>query len=156
VAFGTILAGTVGLLVAAPESSPSCLTPVVIAPTGTTLFDSRFAPGTESLAALSENVAAGFRRACEQGLLDSGSILSVPRRSAARLIIENAPEANIASFSADQRPDGDWRLILEYPFVRTDGAVGVPSTDEIAEAIFCAVRGASEQEQEESGRCLPD
>jgi hypothetical protein len=34
--------------------------------------------------------------------------------------------------------------------------MNVPSAAEIEEAIFCAVHGASEKEQEESGRCLPD
>jgi hypothetical protein len=45
---------------------------------------------------------------------------------------------------------------LEHPFVASDGSVNVPSAVDIEEAIYCAVRGATEQEQQESGRCLVD
>ncbi len=47
-------------------------------------------------------------------------------------------------------------MVLEYPFLTADGATHVPSTSEFGEAIFCTVHGASQQEEEASGRCLPD
>jgi hypothetical protein len=46
--------------------------------------------------------------------------------------------------------------VLEYPFLTADGVTHTPSAAELGEAIFCAVQGASQQEEEESGRCLPD
>ena len=46
--------------------------------------------------------------------------------------------------------------MLGYPFVASDGSLNVPTAAEIEEAIYCAVRGATEQEQADTGRCLPD
>ena len=77
--------------------------------------------------------------------------------STKRLFLENWPDANVASIEADQLTGGTgWRLMLGYPFIGSDGSVNVPSAKEVEEAIYCAVRGATEQEQAEMGRCLPD
>ena len=47
-------------------------------------------------------------------------------------------------------------MLLEYPFVTDFGKANVPSAADLHEAIYCAVKGATAKEEEESGRCLPD
>jgi hypothetical protein len=47
-------------------------------------------------------------------------------------------------------------MVLEYPFLTTDGKTQVPTSNELEEAIYCAVVGATPEEQESSGRCLVD
>jgi hypothetical protein len=69
----------------------------------------------------------------------------------------NAPDSNVASFYRQAKdaanPDD---MVLEFHFLTQDGAVQVPSADDLGEAIYCAVHGASAKEEEESGRCLAD
>ena len=106
----------------------------------------RFAPGAPAFRATARNFEAAWRQSCARGLLRG-----VAWR---QLFLRNAPDANVASLYPD--PDARSRLTLEYPFVTADGVAHVPTADELAEAIYCHVRGATPQEQEESGRCLPD
>ena len=72
----------------------------------------------------------------------------------ARIFLVNAPEANAASIYLSD-VDGS-RMILEYPFLTMDGKSQVPAAEELEEAIYCAVVGATAEEQEKSGRCLVD
>jgi hypothetical protein len=92
----------------------------------------------------SANFSKAYAEACAQGLMKAKPL-------AARLSLINAPDANVASIYTIKS-----RTVLEYPFVSHDGRTHVPGVAELHEAIFCAVRGASAKEQEESGRCLPD
>ena len=116
-----------------------------------------FAPGTKASRQAEANVATAFAAACAKGLLAGSRIPSLDGVSTTQLALENWPDANVATLEADQLTGGTgWRLMLGYPFVASDGSVNVPSADEIEEAIYCAVRGATEQEQAETGRCLPD
>jgi hypothetical protein len=94
----------------------------------------------------SANFAAAYARACKEGLLKTR-----PLSPSRRLVLVNAPDANVASIYTSKG-----RAVLEYWFVTHDGKTHVPTAAELHEAIFCAVHGASEKEQEESGRCLPD
>jgi hypothetical protein len=142
---------------AAAAVKRNCVLPAVELEDGDPALGRHFAPASERFVKLQENVRAGFQRACDKGLIAGSNIAelqSVPMR---RLWIENIPDGNVASLSADQLPGGTgWRLLLEHPFVASDGSVSVPSAADIEEAIHCAVRGATEQEQQESGRCLVD
>jgi hypothetical protein len=104
--------------------------------------------GAEPIKQASANFAEAYADACAEGLLKDKALLGAGQ---ARLFLFNAPEANIAVIY-----DREGRTILEYPFVTPDGAVNVPVAEELHEAIYCAVAGATEAEQEESGRCLPD
>ncbi len=92
------------------------------------------------------NFANAHAQACAEGLLRK-------KRLAASngLFLVNAPDANIASITTDKG-----RTILEFTFVDHAGKVHIPTTAELHEAIYCAVHGASDAEQQESGRCLPD
>ena len=94
----------------------------------------------------SANFAKGYAQACSEGLFKAK-----PLAKSSRLFLHNAPEANAGSIY----PSGS-RMLFEYWFVTGDGRVHVPSAGQIHEAIYCAVHGASQKEQEESGRCLPD
>jgi len=100
---------------------------------------------------VSANFAAAYAKACAEGLLKKEPLVTVTGANATRLFLFNAPEANIASIY----PRED-RMVLEYHFVTPDGATNVPGAEELHEAIYCAQVGATEAEQEESGRCLPD
>ena len=137
--------------------SAACAVPTVLLPEVDNSFAAKFADGTAPRRQAEANVAAAFRSACAKGLLAGAVIPKLEGVSTSELFLENWPEANVASIEADQLTGGTgWRLMLGYPFIASDGSVNVPSADEIEEAIYCAVRGGTEQEQAETGRCLPD
>jgi len=104
--------------------------------------------GAEPVKQASANFAEAYAQACAEGLLKSKPLVAFGQT---RLFLFNAPEANIAVIY-----DREGRTVLEYPFVTPDGAVNVPAAEELHEAIYCALVGATQAEQEESGRCLPD
>ena len=100
------------------------------------------------------NFAAAYRRACDKGLLTDRPLIDPKANDQGKLFLINAPEANVASIYLSA-VDGS-RMVLEYPFLTTDGKSQVPSADELEEAIYCSVRGATPEEQESTGRCLVD
>ena len=97
------------------------------------------------------NFGKAYKQACAAGMLKSRPLIPVNGANAGKLFLINAPSANVASIYP-----GEGRMVLEYSFVESDGKVSVPDAAELKEAIFCAVVGASDNEQEASGRCLPD
>ena len=148
---------TIALFLALAPPSGACPVPKVAAPAGDSAFARRFAGGTPAFRQLSNSVASGFRRACANGLVDRTGMLGLAASGGAVAVaLANAPDANIASITAAPGPQGARQLIIEYPFLASDGTLNIPNDEVVEEAIFCAVRGASEAEQEESGRCLPD
>ncbi len=100
------------------------------------------------------NFVTAFNSSCDKGLLTGKPLIDPKATDQGKLFLINAPEANVASIYLSD-VDGS-RMVLEYPFLTTDGKSQVPSADELEEAIYCAVRGAIPQEQEASGRCLVD
>jgi len=100
------------------------------------------------------NFATAFKSACGKGLLTEKPLIDPKATDQGKLFLINAPEANVASIYLSD-VDGS-RMVLEYPFLTIDGKSQVPTADELEEAIYCAVRGATPQEQEASGRCLVD
>jgi hypothetical protein len=100
------------------------------------------------------NFANAFQSACAKGLLKATPLIDPKASDQGHLFLVNAPEANVASIYLSE-VDGS-RMVLEYPFLTTDGKTQVPSPGELEEAIYCAVRGATAEEQESSGRCLVD
>jgi hypothetical protein len=92
------------------------------------------------------NFAKAQAKACAEGLLKAKTIAA-----SNRLFLVNAPDANVASITSDKG-----RTVLEFGFVDHAGKVHVPTSAELHEAIYCAVHGASDAEQQESGHCLPD
>jgi hypothetical protein len=118
-----------------------------------------FAPGTAPYRRLDANFAAAYRGACARGLLRSHSLIVAGAAERDRLHIKNAPDANVASIylgGEEGAPRAQRHMLLEYPFLTADGATHVPTESALREAIFCAVQGATQQEEEESGRCLAD
>ena len=118
-----------------------------------------FAPGAPAFRRTQANFADAYLRACARGLLRRRPLIDRGAGQGNMLRLKNAPDANIASIYLDgeegARPSAR-HMVLEYPFLTADGATHVPSTSELGEAIFCTVHGASQQEEEASGRCLPD
>ena len=152
-----------GLLIAAAQGTSAAAAPIAQCASPTVelagkdrAFASNFARGSERRKAIEANVRSAFQAACAKRLIQGAAIPNLDGASTARLFLENWPDANIASLEADQLPDRSWRLMLGHPFVASDGSVNVPSAADIEEAIYCAVRGATEQEQAETGRCLVD
>ena len=140
--------------VLAAEPKQGCALPIVMLTGDDKAFTARFWYQTPRRRAVEDNVRAAFKSACRHQLLKGSTIPNMNGVSTRRLFLENQPNANVAMLEADQRPDGSWRLILGYPFVAADHSMHVPSATEIQEAIYCAVRGATAQEQARSGRCL--
>ena len=100
------------------------------------------------------NLGSAFERACAKGILKDKGLVDPNAADQDHLFVINAPEANIASIYLSE-VDGN-RMVLEYPFLTVDGKSQVPSADELEEAIYCAVVGATPEEQERTGRCLVD
>lgn len=118
-----------------------------------------FAPGGPAFRRTQANFAAAYLRACARGLLRRRPLIDRGAGQGRMLRLKNAPDANIASIYLDGEEAARRsarHMVLEYPFLTADGATHVPSTSELGEAIFCTVHGASRQEEEASGRCLPD
>ena len=107
-------------------------------------FTTAFSPQSKAFKSTSANFAKAYARACADGLLKSDKLPS-------RVVLRNASEANVASIYPS-----NGRTVLEYYFITPDGRRHVPDVAELHEAIYCSVRGATPQEEEESGRCLPD
>ena len=118
-----------------------------------------FAPDAPAFREMQAHFDAAYRKACASGVLRGHPLMDPKAAQPDTLFLKNAPDANDAAFYRDGEENGpaaDRVMVLEYFFLTADGATHVPSVDDINEAIFCSAQGASEQEQEESGRCLVD
>ena len=118
-----------------------------------------FAPDSAAFQRLQVDFASAYRGACEGGMLRGRALIAAGAADRDRLRLKNAPDANIASIyldGEDDAPAARRHMVIEYPFLTGDGATHTPSPTDLREAIFCAVQGASQGEEEESGRCLPD
>jgi hypothetical protein len=100
------------------------------------------------------NFVTAFNSACTKGLLSEKPLIDPKATDQKQIFLINAPDANVASIYLSD-VDGS-RMVLEYPFLTTDGKSQVPSASELEEAIYCNVVGATPEEQEASGRCLVD
>jgi hypothetical protein len=138
------------IYLAAFAATPVQCPPVTLSAEGRSrAFIARFANNSDGFRKTSANFTKAYGKACSEGLLKA-PLIGAESRDRRHLFLHNAPNANVASIYTS-----GGRAVLEYPFV-VGGKVNVPSVDELHEAIFCAVHGASAKEQQESGRCLPD
>jgi hypothetical protein len=152
--------------VATPAPRPPAAPPSGCAPAPTLALsedfaDPRhmFAPGTTAIRRLEAEFAAAYRGACARGVLRGRTLIAAGAAERDRLRLRTAPDANIASIylNGEESEAATARhMVLEYPFLTADGVAHIPSESELGEAIFCAIQGASQREEEESGRCLPD
>ena len=118
-----------------------------------------FASDSAPFRRLEANFAAAYRASCTPALLQRQPLIQAGAAQHDRLRLKNAPDANVAAFYLDGEegaPQSTRHMVLEFPFLTADGATHVPTTSELREAIFCAVHGATQGEDEESGRCLAD
>jgi hypothetical protein len=118
-----------------------------------------FAAGSAPFRRLETNFAAAYRAACADGVLRRSALIPPGAADPGHVRIKNAPDANVASLYLDGdegAPVSRQHMVLEYPFLTADGSAHLPSESDLREAIFCEVQGASQQEEEASGRCLPD
>ena len=125
-------------------AAPAQCAPVELSVAGNAkTFISKFARNSGGLAKTSANFDKAYAKACKEGLFKAKPLIAA---KGGKLFLVNAPDANVASIYGS-----DKHTVLEYHFDS-----GVPSADDLHEAIYCAVHGATAKEQEESGRCLPD
>ena len=113
-----------------------------------------------SVEALSENDRArftnnfrvAFDKACTEKLFDDGYLTDERSYDRSVLYVVAANEANIASiyFAPSGAPPA---TMMEVPF---RDPPQIPSVEELHETIYCWAKGATEEEQETTGRCLPD
>jgi hypothetical protein len=98
------------------------------------------------------NFRVALDKACAEGLLEGDPIVDERAHVRDTIFVMNAPEANVTSlyFGPSAAPPA---MLLESPF---GDPPQIPSVEDLHEAIYCWTRGATEQEQETSGRCLPD
>jgi hypothetical protein len=140
---------------AASESVANTLQPYVACAVPTLAMADNSKLESKLLDETTANFSAAYNNACRKGVLRKGGPLVDPKSAGGfKLFLVNAPEANVASIYLSEI-DGN-RMVLEYPFLTADGKSQVPSADELEEAIYCNVHGATPEEQEESGRCLVD
>lgn len=110
--------------------------------------------GSAMLSETKANFATAYESACAKGMFKAGPLIEREATDQGQLFLINASDANVASIYLSEVDGG--RMVLEYPFLTTDGKSQVPTADELEEAIYCAVRGATPEEQESTGRCLVD
>jgi hypothetical protein len=118
----------------------------------------RFAEGRENFAVgaaarnrLDENFTVALAQACAEGMLAKQPLVDPRSKEKNTLFVANAPQSNQATIYFDK--DATW---FEGPFFADGQHVQVPGPDAIKEAIFCHAVGATPEEQEQTGRCLPD
>ena len=108
--------------------------------------------GEKDRAQFTDNFRAALDKACSEGLLEGDPVVDERAYVKNTIFVMNAPEANVTSlyFGPSAAPPA---MLLESPFGEPPQ---VPSSEELHEAIYCWTKGATEEEQETSGRCLPD
>ena len=103
-------------------------------------------------ARFTDNFRVALDKACTEGLLEGQPLVDERAYVKDTIFVMNAPEANVTSlyFGPSAAPPA---MLLESPF---GDPPQVPSVEDLHEAIYCWTKGATEEEQETSGRCLPD
>jgi hypothetical protein len=116
----------------------------------------QFAKDGEAFKRLETNFAEAYRKACDDGLLKDALVPGTSPHPGT-LFLHNAPDANEVAIYLEPN-EGDRRsdMLLEYYFITADGQAHVPNAADLHEGIYCSTAGATEQEEDESGRCLVD
>ena len=107
--------------------------------------------GEAEKVAFANNWTAAVDRACADKLAGDKP-LNHPDVLGPMLLLFHAPEANIVSIYLNDRRKPE-RMVMEGPFGTPPKA---PSAEDLYEAIYCTVKGATPEEEEQNGRCLPD
>ena len=103
-------------------------------------------------ARFTDNFRIAFDKACAEKLIDGGLLTDEKSYDRSVIYVVGANEANISSiyFAPSAAPPA---TMMEVPF---GDPPQIPSAEELHETIYCWTKGATEEEQETSGRCLPD
>ena len=120
------------LLLATPAAAAHHCPPVSLAISGSKPFAKAYAPASLAMRKTSANFAQAYTKACAEGLLKAK-----PLTPSGRLVLVNAPDANMGSIYAM-----GGRTMFEFWFVTHDDRAHVPSAGQIHEAIYCATVGA--------------
>ena len=137
--------------------NPACSPPPALVVSDELGKHKAFGAGGTHFLEIQASFDTAYRHACHKGLMRETPLVAADSKRAGTLVLKNAPEANVASIyqeGGEGEPPGD--TVLEYYFVTPDGVFHVPTAEDLEEAIYCSVHGATAQEEEESGRCLPD
>lgn len=109
--------------------------------------------GPKDQARYAANFRAAFDKACAGKLLADGPLIDEGSTDKSTLFVLNAPEANVTSIYLGTTAGPPPRMLIETPF---GDPPQIPSVDDLHELIYCMRIGATEEEEETSGRCLPD
>ena len=103
-------------------------------------------------ARFTDNFRVAFDKACAENLFEDGYLTDERAFDRSVLHVVGANEANVASiyFAPSGAPP---TTMMEVPF---GDPPQIPSAEELHETIYCWTKGATEEEQETTGRCLPD
>jgi hypothetical protein len=98
------------------------------------------------------NFRAAFDRACAEKLFAEGPLIDERSYERSTLYVVAANEANVASiyFAPSGAPPV---TMMEVPF---RDPPQIPTVEDLHETIYCWMQGATAEEQETTGRCLPD
>jgi hypothetical protein len=137
--------------------NPACLPPPALA-ASEDFGDGREAFGRDEDAfrQVRDRFDMAYRRTCYRGVMRDRPLIPPDSGHPGQLFLKNAPEANVASIYRDNEGAAAGEMVLEFHFVTSEGMIELPSVEELEEAIDCSVRGATEQEQADTGRCLAD
>ena len=106
----------------------------------------------EDRARFTDNFRVALDKACAEGLLADEPLVDERAYVKNTIFVMNAPEANVTSiyFGPSAAPPA---MLLESPF---RDPPQIPSAEDLHEAMYCWLKGATPEEEETSGRCLPD
>jgi hypothetical protein len=115
-------------------------------------FDAAESLSETDRAQFTDNFRIALDQACSEGLLEGEPIVDERAYVKNTIFVMNAPEANVTSlyFGPSAAPPA---MLLESPFGEPPR---VPSAEELHEAMYCWLKGATPEEEETTGRCLPD
>lgn len=112
--------------------------------------------GPKEQALFADNFKTAYDKACAEGLMAREPRVDPRVYDKDTIFVLNGSEANIPSFYF--APSGaPPSMLLEWPFGAEPGSPSqIPSVEDLHEAIFCTMKGATPEEEETTGRCLPD
>jgi hypothetical protein len=138
-------------IASAPSAADCAKVTLDVAPERFAEGRENFAVGTPARTRLDEAFTVAIAQACAEGMMAKQPLVDPRSKEKNTLFIANAPHANQATIYF--RDGATW---FEGPFFADGRHVQVPGPGAIKEAIYCHTVGATPEEQERTGRCLPD
>jgi len=103
-------------------------------------------------ASFTRNFRIAVEQACADGIFKTEPLVDERSYEKDLIYVMTAAEANITSiyFGPSAAPPA---TLMEVPF---GPGRQVPAVEDLREAIHCWIKGATPEEEEKTGRCLPD